>query len=115
MKLKEMMSPIDTFYEPSDSLLMVAKTLAEKHHSCGLICEYDKPVGIITERDIVRLLTGDAKPDLAIREVMTHRPICVDVNTELTDALDLAKSRNLRHLPVVDATQRLVGFVTLGV
>ena len=82
MKLKEMMSPIDTFYEPSDSLLMVAKTLAEEHHSCGLICEYDKAVGIITERDIVRLLTGDAKPDLAIREVMTHRPICVDVNTE---------------------------------
>ena len=113
MKLKEMMSPIDTFYEPSDSLLMVAKTRAEKHHSCGLICEYDKPVGIITERDIVRLLTADAKPDLAIREVMTHRPICVDVNTELTDALDLAKSRNLRHLPVVDATQRLVGLVTL--
>ncbi len=114
MKLKEIMSPIDTFYEPSDSLLMVAKTLAEKHHSCGLICEYDKPVGIITERDIVRLLTGDAKPDLAMREVMTHRPICVDVNTELTDALDLAKSRNLRHLPVVDATQRLVGLVTIG-
>ena len=114
MKLKEIMSPIDTFYEPGDSLLMVAKTLAEKHHSCGLICEYDKPVGIITERDIVRLLTSDAKPDLAIREVMTHRPICVDANTELMDALDLAKSRNLRHLPVVDATQRLVGLVTIG-
>ena len=114
MKLKEIMSPIDTFYEPSDSLLTVAKTLAEKHHSCGLICEYDKPVGIITERDIVRLLTSDANPDLAIREVMTHRPICVDANTELMDALDLAKSRNLRHLPVVDATQRLVGLVTIG-
>lgn len=112
MKLKDIMSPVDTFYGPDDSLLSVAKTLAEKHHSCGLICEYDKAVGIVTERDIVRLLSSQVDSDVAIKEVMTLRPICVDADTELLDALELAKSRNLRHLPVVDATQRLIGIVT---
>lgn len=112
MNLKDIMSPIDTFYGPGDSLINVAKSLAENHHSCGLICEYDKPIGIITERDVVRLLANQTDIDVAIKEVMTQQPICVDADTELVDALDLAKSRSLRHLPVVDATQRLVGIVT---
>ena len=116
MKLKEIMSTIETFYKPDDTLIDVAKSLAEKHHSCGLICEYDKPMGIITERDIVRLLSNLASAhlefDVPIKDVMTHQPICLDAETELVDALDLAKNHNLRHLPVVDSTQRLVGVVT---
>ncbi|NKB34990.1 MAG: diguanylate cyclase [Pseudomonadales bacterium] len=117
MKLKEIMSPASVFYSPDDSLLAVAESLAEKHHSCGLICEFDKPMGIITERDIVRLFAsqagGEELTNLPVKEVMTHQPICIESETELSEAMELARSRNLRHLPIVDATQKLIGVVTL--
>ena len=116
MKLVKIMSPVDVHYKPSDSLISVVKSLAKNHHSCGLICEYDKPMGIITEQDIVRLFSlrtdGQIDENIAISEVMTHKPICVYAETDLVDALDLSKTRNLRHLPVIDSTQRLIGIVT---
>lgn len=117
MKLKEIMSPASVFYSPDDSVIKVASSLAEKHHSCGLICENDKPMGIITERDIVRLFAsqagGEELANLPVQSVMTHQPICIDGDTDLAEALELAKSRNLRHLPIVDHTEKLVGIVTL--
>jgi diguanylate cyclase (GGDEF)-like protein len=117
VKLKEIMSPASVHYSPDDSLLTVAASLAEKHHSCGLICEFDKPMGIITERDIVRLFAsqagGKSLNNLPVKDVMTHQPICIKGNSELSDALELAQSRNLRHLPIVDSTEKLIGIVTL--
>lgn len=118
MKLIEVMSPVSIFFKPSDTLLSVAEAMVEKHHSCGLICEYDKPMGIITERDILRIFTAQAPDNLNIetqvKSVMTRQPVCVNGDTELVDALDLANNHNLRHLPVVDSTHKLIGIVTLS-
>ena len=117
MKLKEIMSLANVHINPTDSLLSVVKLLAEKHHSCGLICEDEKLVGIVTERDIVRLIArmagGELDGETKIQELMTPQPICIDGETELVEALELAKSRNIRHLPIIDATQKLEGIVTL--
>ncbi len=92
MKLNEVMSPISVYYKPSDSLLSVAESMVEKHHSCGLICEYDKPMGIITERDILRIFTDQAPDNLNIetqvKSVMTQQPVCVNGETELVDAIN---------------------------
>jgi len=117
VKLQEIMSPASVFFSLEDSLLTVASSLAEKHHSCALICQDERPMGIITERDIVRLFASQAGgkelKDIPVESVMTHQPICVDGDSDLADALELAKSRNLRHLPITDSTDRLVGIVTL--
>ena len=117
MKLKHIMSPVDTYFDPHDKLSIIVRAMAEKHHSCSMVCEIEKPVGILTERDVVRLVARLGETEtldtLEVQEVMTPRPITIDGDTELIDALDLARSHHLRHLPIVDHTQKLIGIVTL--
>jgi diguanylate cyclase (GGDEF)-like protein len=93
--------------------MSVLSTIAAKHYSCALICDYEKPTGILTERDIVRIAArGGINGTVTVGELMTKDPICVSADTELLEALDLCKSRSLRHLPIVDKTQRLIGVIT---
>ncbi|MDA0688994.1 MAG: diguanylate cyclase [Proteobacteria bacterium] len=118
MKIKDFMSPVHVYHDPRDSLGDVVRSMADRRHSCALVCEMDAPVGIVTERDIVRLIAGSGNASdwfrQKVRDVMVRKPICVSTETELESALDLARSRSIRHLPVVDSTQRLVGVVTFS-
>ena len=97
----------------------LVRNMADNRHSCGLVCENERPVGIVTERDIVRLIaaSGNAADWFRqrISEVVVRRPICVPTEADLESALDLARSYSIRHLPVVDATtEKLVGIVTFS-
>ena len=113
MKLRELMSPITITHSASEPLNSVLNAIAERHYSCAIVCEYEKPIGIITERDIVRIAArGGINCEVTVGELMTNDPICVSADTELLEALDLCESRSLRHLPIVDKTQRLIGVVT---
>jgi diguanylate cyclase (GGDEF)-like protein len=75
-------------------------------------------LGIITERDIVRVFSRYiSQPNtdvglLSVGELMTHNPVSIQETTSLLDALLLSRSRKLRHLPVVDESNKLLGLVT---
>lgn len=75
--------------------------------------EPDKvPVGIITERDVVKHIAIDpSHSHFSARELMSHPLITVNPTTSLKDALHIIVSRNIRRLPVVD-NKKLVGIVT---
>jgi acetoin utilization protein AcuB len=49
---------------------------------------------------------------MQVRDVMTPRPMTIDPDAPLETAVAVMRERRLRHLPVVDATGRLVGIVT---
>lgn len=95
--------------------------MREKSVSCIVVNDNGKPKGIITERDVVRFIADsivhDASNnpyfnDVPVSDVMTHDPVCVLETTSLNDALLLSRSRNLRHLLIVDVNEALVGLVT---
>ncbi|HEX7033876.1 MAG TPA: CBS domain-containing protein [Nitrososphaera sp.] len=70
------------------------------------------PVGIVTERDVVKHIAADpSRSHLSARELMSHPLITISPNTSLKDALLLIVSRGIRRLPVVD-NGILVGMVT---
>jgi predicted transcriptional regulator len=70
------------------------------------------PVGIITERDVVKHIAIDpSHSHFSARELMSHPLITITSNTSLKDALRLIASRDIRRLPVVDSG-KLVGIVT---
>lgn len=114
--IKEIMSPTVCLLSESDSLKAAATLMGEQRLSCVLVCENRKPKGILTERDVVRVFAANIdNPDIAqfsVDSIMTKEPICIDENMAILDALVLARSRNVRHLPVVDESHELVGIVT---
>lgn len=92
-----------------NSLLMEARS------SCVLVVKDNQPVGIFTERDVVRLSAQKRNLDnLAIRDVMAH-PVVTLRESEFTDlffAVNLLQHHRIRHLPVVDEQNQLVGLLT---
>jgi acetoin utilization protein AcuB len=51
---------------------------------------------------------------MLVKDIMTADPICVTPTMAVTEAQSLMRSKNIRHLPVVDEKKRLVGLVTQG-
>jgi CBS domain-containing protein len=72
-------------------------------------------LGIFSERDLMtRVLLSRRDPATTrVKDVMTHRAICVGVGAAPREAMVLMTNRRVRHLPVV-RDSRIVGIVSIG-
>jgi CBS domain-containing protein len=72
------------------------------------------PMGIVTERDIARMIGFSAKffADMPVSEVMNKPLITVNPYTSVKDAVALMEQKDIRRLPVVDDKQQMVGIIT---
>jgi CBS domain-containing protein len=89
--------------------------LLERHNIGALVAvQGESPVGILSERDIVREAARNDKffiltvADLMTRDVITGQP-----HDDLLTVAHTMTERRIRHLPVVDK-DRLVGMVSIG-
>ncbi|PUZ25997.1 histidine kinase [Chitinophaga parva] len=73
-------------------------------------------LGVFSERDYARrvVLKGRNSRDTHIRDIMTEHPISVTEADSLEHCMQLMTDKHIRHLPVVDGQQRLVGLVSIG-
>lgn len=94
----------------------VIQSMIDNNYSCMVVVENGMPVGIITERDIVRLmgLFISDKPQCPARvtDVMSVPVATVSEDTTLFEALVISSAQKIRHLPVVTTSGRLIGLVT---
>ncbi|WPF90293.1 PAS domain S-box protein [Cyanobacterium aponinum AL20118] len=82
--------------------------------SCVLVIEKNKVKGIITERDLVRLTLQRINfNEVCALEVMTTRVITLseDLFTDIFVALSILRQNKIRHLPIVNKNNELVGIV----
>lgn len=71
------------------------------------------PIGIITERDIVRAL-GRENVDLKepLTDFMSKPLITIQSNSSAREAMHLMNSKNIRRIIVVDSSGKMVGILT---
>lgn len=104
---------------PEDALIAeVAKVMRDKDVSSVVITKRgaDKePVGIITERDIIRRVMAENRGPFKVtaRSLMSSPLVTVDAESSVQDAITLMRSKHIRRLPVVDEIGQIVGVVTL--
>ncbi len=74
-----------------------------------------RPVGILTDRDIVRgqLIKAADLHCLLVRDVMTSNPFALAGSLDLFEAIEALRSRAVRRAPVVDAAGSVVGVISL--
>ena len=88
-----------------------AELMSTKGLGCVIVIIKAFPVGIITERDIVRRIVAKrASLDVKVTEVMTKTLITVDPDTSLKDAARVMSTNKIRRLPVLK-NNKLVGIV----
>ncbi len=87
----------------------------EARSSCVIVVEAGQVIGILTERDVVRLMAQRHTLDsLIVQEVMA-RPVVTLAESNFTDlfsAINLLQHHRIRHLPILDEQGCLVGLVT---
>jgi len=81
---------------------------------CLVVVENGKPVGIITERDLLKRVLAKSKElrNMKVMEIMSEPLISVEPNTEIEEAAKLMFQKKIKKLPIVEKG-KLVGLVTL--
>ena len=102
---------------PDAGVAAAVKLLSDKRiGALVVLAEGRKPVGIISERDIVRELgrRGAAVLDLSVAELMTRSPATCTTGEDVRAILERMTEGRFRHLPVVDGDGEMIGLVSIG-
>ena len=121
---------------PVSSIMITGVITAEEHQSVKVVCrllyenkigsvivikkstpenrESKIPVGIVTERDIVRLvsLPDILSVDKPVYLLMRAPLIIINPNSSIRDAMETMQQKDIRRLPVVDNKGKLLGIIT---
>lgn len=101
---------------PETSVLAAAQRMRERSVSCLVVLEGRRPVGVLTERDIVRrtVAHGLNPQETTVNAVMTAPIVTVPETVGLAGALELMRRKGVKHLPVTDDRGLLCGFFTFN-
>ena len=97
-----------------DTSLKVCADLLRIHQISGLpVVSQNRLAGIVTEADLMRVVTDVASSRRAVAaDVMTRDLVTVSQSTTIAGAARLMFEKSVKRLPVVDSSRRLVGIVS---
>lgn len=100
---------------PDGTVAEAVQRLREKKVGCLVVTQANRPVGILTDRDVALRVTGAGldPAQTTVESVMTPRPCVLEEELGLFEALEIMKDRGVRRFPVVDPHGHLSGFFTL--
>ena len=87
-------------------------------HNVGVmpvLSEHDKIViGIISERDLARYIYNDEfSSELLVTKIMTTNIISCNLNTSVTELMEIISNHKIRHIPIIEE-KKLLGIVSIG-
>lgn len=100
---------------PEARVFDALKLMAAEEIGALLVVERERLIGILSERDYARkvILHGKSSHDIAVREIMTQRVLCVPPERTVEECMALMTDKRVRHLPVIENDQ-LIGLVSIG-
>jgi len=114
MKIRDLFVKEVLTVNPQDSLADAAKLMEEQNVGAVVVVEQERPVGIITDRDLaLAVCVRGVSRNEHVQEFMTCPVATMDQSEGLYDATRHMMDLAVRRLPVVDKVGRLVGLVTL--
>jgi len=100
--------------QENDTVERAARLMADRGVGCVLVVRQDRPLGLVTDRDlVVRVLARGVDPGGArIGEYVTYDPITLQLNEGIETAAHYMRVHGVRRLPIVDDEGKVVGIVT---
>lgn len=100
---------------PEATVLEAARAMDAHNVGSLLVADGDKPVGIFSERDLMRrvVVSGKDPAKVKVREVMSRDVWVVEPDTRVKEAMAIMTERRCRHLPVVEKG-KVVGLISIG-
>lgn len=101
---------------PDDTMVMAAQAMQELDVGVIPVCEGERLLGMVTDRDIVLRGVAQSRPpeNTHLSEVMTSEACWCFEDESVEEVLEQMRDAQIRRVPVVDRDQHLVGIVSLG-
>ena len=123
-KVEEIMTPEVVTITPEGTLYEAARIMGEKHIGSLIVVKYETPVGMITERDLLRevvdsgidlekdwLVGGVSIKEEKVEKVMTYPLTTISLKSRIKEAAQMMIEKRIRRLGVRESG-KLVGIIT---
>jgi len=99
---------------PQQTVAEAVELMRREGVGCVLVCEGERIMGILTERDLLRRVLAPGKPlTVPVAECMTANPVAVHPKESIGAAIRRMEEGGYRHLPVVDELGRAKGVLSV--
>lgn len=100
---------------PADTAAFAAQAMDELDIGAIPVCDGEKLVGMVTDRDIaLRVVAQGCPADTPLSDIMSPDVVWCSENDSTDTVMDEMAGYQIRRLPVVDRDKRLVGILSLG-
>src|SRR5262245_14108657 len=116
MKIQELMSRNVQCIEPTTVIAKAADKMRELDIGFLAICDNDRLVGTVTDRDItIRSVAQGRDPRLApVQEIMTPSGFYCYQDEDVEHVTEYMREKEVRRMLILDRQKRLVGVVSIG-
>lgn len=104
-------------FGPEDTAMAAVTAMTERNvGSVMIVDEFEKLIGVVTERDVMKRLVGARRDPEAtrLREIMTAKPRAARAEDDLIEWMRVMSNERFRRLPIVDDQGRVVSIMTQG-
>jgi CBS domain-containing protein len=104
-----------SYVDPDTKLMAAVTMLSQRRIGAVLVMKDQKLLGILSERDIVRVL-GERGADVlneAVSQVMTRKVVTCRETDTVSFIMETMTAGKFRHLPVLEG-DKVVGLISIG-
>jgi len=97
----------------SDPVIAAVEKMISHDIGAVVVISGGRPVGIITERDILKRVILEEKDPRSVfcQDIMSKPLITIKPDTPLSEALSIMRKHGIRRLPIVEGDE-LIGIIT---
>ncbi len=101
---------------PDEPVLQAIRLMSEKGIGALPVMQEGQLQGILSERDYARkvILMGRSSADTPVSQIMSKPVITITPSDTVHDCMEIMTNKRIRHLPVVDKNNKVVGMISIG-
>lgn len=101
---------------PEATVFDAAVLMTDRRVGSLLVVEDGRLVGMLTERDFLTNVVTEQRDahTMLVCELMERDVVCCRPYTDMEEAKSVMKNRRVRHLPVMNDEDELVGLISIG-
>lgn len=113
IKVKDAMVSRVVTIKPSQTALEAAKMMREDNVGSVIVCESDKPTGIVTREDIINKVTSKdiLASKITIKDIMSNELITCNPDCDISEAARMMSKFRYERIPVV-SMGKLIGIIS---
>ena len=113
MNIRDVMTSNPRTVSPSDTIQNAARIMRDEDTGAVPVVENGRPVGMVTDRDIVVRAVANGELNRSVRDVVSGNVVTARPDMSTKEAAQLMSEYQVRRLPVVE-NDCLVGIVSIG-